>query len=273
MLIAQITDLHVTAGEPVYGLVDTPGLLKAAIAHLNRLQPQPDLVIATGDLVDQGTVEEYELLGAILAELQAPLYLAMGNHDNRDAFRQVWGDRPYVPPQGPIQYVVEADPLRLIVLDTLVEGASYGEVNPEQLEWLSAQLAAAPQQPTVICMHHPPFITGLPGMDQIRCQGTEPLASLVAQYPAVERVLCGHLHRPIQVRWGGTLGSVAPSVAHQVLLRLAPTHSKNAFTLEPPAFQLHLWHDSAGLITHTVPIGEFPAYSYSTKAPLTLAER
>ncbi len=268
MLIAQLSDLHITAPEThLYGLVDTAQFLQRAIAHLNRLDPQPDLVLITGDLVDQGTEVEYRHLRDLLAPLRAPLYLALGNHDDRDSFRQVWGHCPYVPPSGPLNYCLEAYPVRLMVLDTLVPGASHGLVDDGQRQWLAQTLGADPQRPTVIALHHPPFATGLPGMDGIRCQGAETLAEVIQSFPTVERVLCGHLHRAIQVRWAGTLGSVAPSVAHQVKLTLHPEVG-NAFIFEPPAFQLHLWHPDQGLITHTVPIGDFPAYSYRTKERL-----
>ncbi len=270
MLIAQITDLHIQPeGEKAYGIVDTNQFLAAAIAQLNRLNPQPDLIIATGDLVDEGSLAEYQALRSLLAPLQAPLYLAMGNHDHRQNFRQVFAPLAYVPATGPIQYVIEGYPVRLIVLDTLVEGASHGEIDRPRLRWLATQLDQAPEQPTVIFMHHPPFLMGIPGMDRSKCRGSEALATLISRYPAVQRVACGHVHRPIQVGWAGTIGSVAPSVAHQVALQLTTT-GKNAFVMEPPAFHLHLWQPTGGLVTHTQYIGEFDAYAYATKAPISL---
>ncbi|MDA0269291.1 MAG: phosphodiesterase [Cyanobacteria bacterium] len=270
MLIAQITDLHIQPeGEKAYGIVDTNQFLAAAVAQLNHLNPQPDLVIATGDLVDEGSLAEYQALKALLAPLEAPFYLAMGNHDHRDHFRQVFPTLAYLPPSGPVQYVIEGHPVRLIVLDTLVEGESYGEIDDPRLAWLETALAQAPHQPTVIFMHHPPFLMGIPGMDRSKCRGSEALAAVIRRYPAVQRVACGHVHRSIQVSWAGTVGSVAPSVAHQVALQLTPT-SKNAFVMEPPAFHLHLWQPESGLITHTQYIGEFAAYSYGTKEPLSL---
>lgn len=268
MLIAQISDLHITTAPRLYRHVDTQGLLRAAIAHLNRLNPQPDLVLATGDLVDEATVAEYAVLADLVAPLQAPLYLALGNHDDRDAFRAVFGDRPYVPATGAIQYAITGYPVRILVLDTLVPGASYGTLSPAALDWLADQLTHHPE-PTIVALHHPPFITGMPGMDVINCHGAEALATIIRQYPQVERVLCGHLHRPVQVRWAGTLGSVAPSVAHQVALRLQSDRG-NAFVMEPPALHLHLWHPQGGVITHTTYIGEFDAYAYATKEPIAL---
>lgn len=270
MIIAQISDLHVQpAGQRAYGIVDTNRLLAAAIAQLNRLQPQPDLVVASGDLVDERTEAEYEMLKSLLAPLRAPLYLAMGNHDNRTAFRAVFPDLPYVPPTGFVQYVLDDYPVRIMVLDTLVDGEGYGDMDAERLAWLETQLAVHPQKPTIIFMHHPPFATGLLGMDQSRCRGNEALADLIAQYPNVQRVACGHLHRSIQTMWAGTVGSVAPSVAHQVALKLSEAHPP-ALVMEPPAFHLHLWDDATGLVTHTAFIGEFAAYSCQTKAAIAL---
>ena len=270
VIIAQISDLHVQpSGDKAYGIVDTNQFLKAAVEQLNRLRPQPDMVVATGDLVDERTEAEYHMLRQILAPLQAPVYFVMGNHDHRQAFRRVFPNLPYMPADGHVHYVLDDYPVRIIVLDTLVDGEGYGDIKPEQLTWLATSLAHNPKKPTIIFMHHPPFTTGMQNMDRMRCHGHEALGELIASYPCVQRVACGHLHRSIQTIWAGTLGSVAPSVAHQVALRLSPENPQ-AFVMEPPAFQLHLWHEGVGLITHTAFIGDFAAYSYKTKEAIAL---
>jgi 3',5'-cyclic AMP phosphodiesterase CpdA len=270
MIIAQISDLHVQpAGEKAYDIVDTNHFLQAAVEQLNRLRPQPDIVVATGDLVDERTEAEYVMLKELLVPLRSPLYFVMGNHDDRTAFRKIFSDLPYVPKVGFVQYTLEDLPLRIIVLDTLVDGEGYGLMDRDRLAWLEARLAENPDKPTVIFMHHPPFATGLYGMDSLRCRGSEALAALITRYPNVQRVACGHLHRSIQTLWAGTLASVAPSVAHQVALQLKEQQPP-AFVMEPPAFQLHLWHEETGLVTHTAFIGDFDAYSYQTKAAIAL---
>lgn len=158
---------------------------------------------------------------------------------------------------GFLHYVVEDHPLRLIGLDTVVPGAGHGEMDAARLAWLEGKLAQEPDQPTLIFMHHPPFRTGLVDMDNINCRNGEAMAEIVRRYPNVERVVCGHHHRPITTRWAGTIGSVAPSTAHQVTLDLLPHGNPASFTLEPPGFHLHLWDSNAGLVTHTVNIGTF----------------
>lgn len=255
MLIAQISDMHVTApGVLLYKRLDTPGYLARAVAHLLALDPRPDIVVATGDLVDRGTVEEYRHLRALLAPLPMPVYLLAGNHDARDALREVFADQAWLPPSGFLQYVVEGLPLRLVALDTLEPGKGWGVLCRERLDWLAARLAES-DRPTMILMHHPPFACGIDAMDSVRLgQGGAALEALVRRYPQVERVLCGHVHRSIHKRWAGTLASIAPSTAHQATLDLrdgAPLSMR----LEPPGVALHLWQAEHGLVSHLSPIG------------------
>ena len=87
-------------------------------------------------------------------------------------------------------------------------------------------------------------------------RGAERFGAIVAQHPNIERVLCGHVHRPIQVRWSGTIVSMAPSTAHQATLDLAPD-APLMFSMDPPAVALHDWRPGAGMMTHLSYIGEY----------------
>ena len=91
MLIAQITDTHLKLpGKLAYKRVDTAQMLRDCVAELLKLDPQPDLIVHTGDLTDFGLPDEYANLKAILAPLQAPLLAIPGNHDEREAMRQAF---------------------------------------------------------------------------------------------------------------------------------------------------------------------------------------
>jgi Icc protein len=259
MMIAQITDMHIRPkGRIAYGRVDTNAMLEAAVATLERLPRKPDLVIATGDLTDCGLPEEYEELSDLLDPLSMPVYLVPGNHDRRgQLFDEFGSDGYFRRDDGFLHYVVEGHDVRLIGLDTVVPGHGHGEMCTERLAWLKNRLGEDRRSPTLVFMHHPPFSTGLHDMDRINCRNGAALADLLRGFDNIERVVCGHHHRPITVRWGGTIGSVAPSTAHQVTLDLIPYNSPATFTMEPPGFQLHLWTPEAGIVTHTVPIGHF----------------
>lgn len=256
MLIAQITDTHVVPpGTRAYqDQVDTNAMLTKAVDRLNALQPRPDCVIVTGDLTDHGTSAEYVELVRQLGRLELPFFLAIGNHDNRAAMLASLR-YPHLEGTGRfVQYTVEHLPVRLIVLDSTSDEHHMGEFCEERRAWLEARLAEAPERPTIVALHHPPFDTGIAMMDAEGAGWADGLVATLARYPNVERVLCGHIHRSIQTLVGGRLTSVCPSTAHQVRLDLAFASSEGGFfEMEPPGFQLHLWQGER-MVTHTAPV-------------------
>jgi 3',5'-cyclic AMP phosphodiesterase CpdA len=268
MLIAQISDPHIKPeGQLAYRQVDTAKLLARAVEHVCRLEPRPDVVLGTGDLVDAGRAEEYRHLARLLAPLPMPVYLIPGNHDQREAMVASLPGHAYLPRSGFLHYVIDEHPLRLIALDTLVTGQPGGALGAERLAWLDARLGEA-ERPTAIFMHHPPFATGIEYMDGQGLADGEAMRGVLARHSHVEAVLCGHLHRPIHLRWAGTVVTTAPSPAHQVTLDLR-AGAPLTFTMEPPAILLHVWRPDTGLVTHTSFIGEYagpyPFYDASGK--------
>lgn len=257
MLLCQISDLHIKPGRRLaYGIVDTAAMLERCVRSILDLPQRPDAVIATGDLVDLGRPEEYALLRELLAPLPMPLYLLPGNHDERMALRASFPDHPYLRQWEPfIQYAIEDHTVRIVALDTVVPGRGEGALCGERLDWLERTLSAQPHRPTIVALHHPPFASGIGHMDRIGLAGGDALRAVIARHPQVERIIAGHLHRPITVRFAGTIASTCPSPAHQVALDLAKDAADD-FVMEPPAFHLHLWSD-AGLVTHTAYVGSF----------------
>jgi 3',5'-cyclic AMP phosphodiesterase CpdA len=259
MLLCQISDPHlVREGTLAYGRIDTPGMLERCVRKILALPRKPDAVIATGDLTDNGTLEEYGLLAELLAPLPMPVFLAAGNHDDRHALQAAFPQHLHLRGEdGFVQYVIDDFPVRLVVLDTLVPGAPGGELCERRLRWLDRTLAQS-DRPTIIAQHHPPFASGLTFMDRMNLADPAAEAAVIAQYPYVERVISGHIHRTTQTRFAGTLASICPSTAHQLLLDLVPDADVR-FTFEPSGFQLHLW-DGDQLVTHTAVVEDFPVW-------------
>ena len=235
-------------------------LAERAFRAVAGLHVTPDAVVISGDLANNGLPEEYAVLADLLRRHLAhvPVFVIPGNHDRRETLREGLAAWPGVTvhPER-IQYVVEDFPVRLVMLDTLVPGAGHGELGPEGLAWLDATLAARPAKPAIVVMHHPPFVCGIAHMDAINLRDSAAFAAVVARHPQVERILCGHHHRPITARVGGTIASVAPSVAHQTELELRPA-APGCFVMEPPAFQVHLWTRAAGVVSHTAFVESYP---------------
>ena len=259
MLLAQISDLHITPpGTLAYGRIDTAAYLARAIDALNALDPRPDAVLITGDLTDAGGIDEYRQLRTLLERLAIPWHLIAGNHDERGNLRAVFGDRPELASDdGFVHHVFDVSDVRVIALDTLDPGSGAGRLCPARLAWLETQLDASRDRPVVIGMHHPPFACGIGFMDDIRLapDDSRALDALVRRHPNVERIVCGHVHRAITARFGGTIVWCAPSTAHQVALQLKPD-GRDALVMEPPAYGLHLWRADLGLVTHCMAVDQ-----------------
>lgn len=273
MLIAQITDTHIMdEGVNAYGVFETAPYLERAVDHLLTLDPAPDLVMVTGDLVDRGKPSEYARLRRLLSRLPMPVYVLPGNHDSRDAMRASFADAGYLPRDGFLHYTVEDTPLRLIALDTLLPGQGGGQLCPERIGWIADRLTEQPERPTVLFMHHPPFRTSIAHLDRAGLAGAPALAAVLRRFANVERVICGHTHRAIQTRFAGTIAMTTPSIAHQAILELRPDGPAE-FDLAPPGFALHHWSAEDGMRSHVVTVGTHPGPYFFNEAQNRAAGR
>lgn len=253
MLIAQITDMHL-GFDPDNPAEFNRKRLDKVLATLNELDRTPDLLFATGDLVEYGDVDSYRRLDRALSACRFPVHMALGNHDIRVNFSHVFPDAPVIA-GGFVQYAFDSGPLRFVVIDTLEEGRHGGGFCPARAEWLREALAAAPHRPTVIVMHHPPIETGIAWMT------TEPeepwvtrLDETLRGHTQIMGMICGHIHRPIVTGWRGRPLAVCPSTAPQVALTLAPLDpatpdGRPMIIADAPGYALHYWNTES-LVTH-----------------------
>lgn len=256
MLIVHISDPHfLRKGVLSFGKVDTHAHLEDCIAAIKAFEPIPDVVLITGDLTNDGDLPTYLALADKLGELHQPCYLIPGNHDDRDLIRVAFPAMKTPSSKGPLRYVIEDWPVRIIALDSSVDSKPYGRLGEEQLEWLSRTLDADRNKPTLVMLHHPPFKTGIGHMDWSMLRDGEALGAIIEEHPQVERILCGHVHRAVQTRFAGTIAQIAPGIAHQVKLTLG--EGRGPWTMEPPGFLLHRWNADDGLVTHQVSIGDY----------------
>jgi len=246
MRIAQISDTHILArsSDPCVG-AGRAETLRQCVADINR--QGVDAVLHTGDTVHHGTAEEYAHLRAILADLEAPLFLVPGNRDRREALREGLDHLSYLPRNGDhLHYVIDDFPIRLIAMDSLAEGERKGVFCARRLAWLEATLGRQPDRPTILFIHHPPFDIARHYVGGYRrTRDAEDLAAVVSRHPQVKHLLCGHVHCAHRTSWGGTVATSMPSVA--VDLRLGGDAAIDA----EPLYLLHVASPDGGLVTRT----------------------
>ena len=253
MLIAQITDVHL-GFDPINPDEFNRQRLNGTLATLLALRPQPDLLLVTGDIANDGDdSQSYERFRDAIAELPFPVYPLMGNHDSREPFLEMFPEVGSA--DGFIQYAVETDELRILVLDTLEVGRHGGGFCEVRADWLRARLDEAPERPTLIALHHPPIATGIAWLtEDPDAQWIERLRAVMRGRTNVVAMIAGHVHRQIITGWEGTTLIVCSSTAPQVALDLNPIDPEEPddramIVAEPPGYALHLW-ENGQLLTH-----------------------
>ncbi|MFS0701404.1 metallophosphoesterase [Cellulomonas sp. 179-A 4D5 NHS] len=253
--ILHLSDTHLSApGVLHHGAVDTLEATRRVLDACAVLPP-PDVVVVSGDVSDDGSVESYEaardVVGGWAHARGARVVLAAGNHDQRGPFRRVLGDghlgdgRVGDGRAGAAGVVATAgattagattagattgDPVdgvswvrghRLLTLDSSVPGAGYGTLDAAQLDRLREELRTPAPGGTVLVVHHPPLppVTRLHHV--LRLRGLDELAAALAGSD-VRVVLAGHYHHATTGLFAGRPVVVAPGVANRTDTLVAP---------------------------------------------------
>ena len=237
VLIAQLTDTHVVAwGTDTPLHVDNNQRAASAVARLNAEEPAPAAVVMTGDLVNDARPDEYAALAELLTPLGADVLPLPGNHDDRALVRRTFADFDWSDTEH-LSWVRVVDGVRIVGLDSTRPGHPGAEFDDERAEWLGAALAGPHEGATILAMHHPPFITGIEWMDRAGFIGLGTFAEIVGA-SRVDRIICGHMHRPIGSSVGGVAAQVAMSTVQHVALDLAPSATAS-LVRDPVGYQLH----------------------------------
>ena len=245
MIVAQISDTHIVLETP-----DAERRLRefaSTIADINALDPAPDVIVHTGDIVHNGRRDEYAQAAALLAKARAPVYVLPGNKDQRSNLRAAFSaNRYFTPGHAFIDYAVDDYPVRLIALDTLSEGHGRGDFRREQADHLIALIDSEPNKPIAVFTHHPPFeVTVEP--DRFHFETTEGMARLCAALQRSRRIVgvfSGHVHRAASGQIGPIPASVVPCIATTLRKGDYPQAMKTR-----PVYHLHRYDPACGFVT------------------------
>jgi 3',5'-cyclic AMP phosphodiesterase CpdA len=243
-LLAQISDPHVRADDGGAAA----GQLRRALAQAREYRA--DVVLLTGDLANDERADEYDALAEVLANFPAPLFMIPGNHDDRARIRAAFRDHAYLPAAGQLSFTVEQFPVRIVAVDQIVPGETHGMLTPEHAEWLDIALSRVRDKPTVVALHHPPFLTHDLLFDTIGLLDADRFARVIARHPQVKRVICGHHHRVAVGQVAHAPVIVAPSTSWTYGLAMHPGQQIAPRTQEEPGWILHAWTASGGFASH-----------------------
>jgi len=225
--ILHLSDTHFSGdGGRHYGVVDTVEHLRRALAHVGHLLF--DLVVVSGDVSEDGTEQSYRSIrDQIVPWAQARgarVVFAMGNHDRRDAFRTVLGggqsdagehELPGIDLDRPVASTVTHDGWRVVVLDSSIPGLGYGDLEPEQLQFLRETLTEPADHGTIVVVHHPPVRAQTNLLQALALDENDGQEFIdIIRGTDVRVVLSGHYHLPITEFVSGVPVTVAPGVTN-----------------------------------------------------------
>lgn len=191
--VALLADTHVP-GDPAnsYRGFRPWDQLRATVPPV--VAAHPEGVVICGDVARlAGRPEDYRELRALLEPLAAaaPVYIALGNHDDRANFLKAFPTHPgtTAPVSGRHVLVIEHAVVRLILLDSLFNvNQTPGLLGRAQRQWLATQLPRLNDRPVVLCVHH---TLGDGDGDLL---DADRLFALVAPHRHVKAIIFGHSH-------------------------------------------------------------------------------
>lgn len=216
--IIHITDPHIApSGRRVVGF-DPVLRLERTIEAVNRDHFDARACVITGDLTDHGEVESYRIFQELVAGFSMPVHLALGNHDNREVFRDHFPSAPK-DPGGFVQYCFKVDGIRCVILDTTDSlHAAAGRLCKFRLDWLAHTLSQS-VAPTVIFMHHPPANVDLPWFQGMLLdeEDSRELRGILSSSQCVIHIAFGHIHVPFRGVLDGISLSCSRGTCHKIL--------------------------------------------------------
>lgn len=247
----HISDTHIGA-TPDYMLYGVNTLQRAQelVRFINTELPfAPDFVLHTGDLTYDPDPAATRLAYDVLSELNYPLYVVRGNHDDPASLRDYFTFLPSG--GGRIDYDFTYNDFHFIVLDSFGREQPAGYLEDYQLKWLKERLDYSSAKSVVLVVHHIPVKTGNIWLDErMRIMNSEDFFDMLAPHQAhIRGLFFGHIHDFSTHYHRGILCSSTSASFSQFIY---PNHANMRFAVtEPGGFSLvTLKHEGSATILH-----------------------
>ncbi|MBP6020048.1 MAG: 3',5'-cyclic-AMP phosphodiesterase [Burkholderiaceae bacterium] len=186
--LVQLTDPHLFA-DPEGRLlnVNTDASLRAVLQDIAVHHPSLDLLLATGDIAQDGSLAAYQRFLQLAAAIPAPLRGLPGNHDVRANFHDAWQDKA--------QTIADVGNWRIVLLDSIIPGSNAGALEPDQLALLKTAAQQAGNKHILVALHHNPVAVGSQWLDTMMVSNGQKLLQVIEDLPNVRALLWGHVHQ------------------------------------------------------------------------------
>jgi len=240
VLLVQLSDSHLFAEADGRLLgMDTCDSLQRVIALVEQEQPRIDLVLATGDLSQDGSLASYQRFRQLTDSLAPQVRWFPGNHDEPAAMQAACAGTAL------LDSVLDIGQWRIILLDSSIVGAVPGYFAEEQLSLLDQALDSAGARHVLVSFHHHPVSIGCRWMEPIGIRNPQALFARLAGRSQVKALLWGHVHQEFDQQLHGMRLLASPSTCVQ----FAPGSEDFQVDHEAPGYRWLRLHDDGRLDT------------------------
>lgn len=208
--IVQITDCHLgkRVGDSLLGL-DADFSLSQVLRRIKAECSTPDVLLATGDISNDGSVGSYTRFRGLTANVAKHDFWLPGNHDDYSSMQSaVLGGQE-------LTRNIEVDDWQIIMLNSQVPGKVGGELARSELDFLWASLVQAKDRHVLVCLHHHPVPIGCDWLDTQQLANADEFFELLDGFDCVRGVSWGHVHQQLDVVRNGVKLMSSPSTCIQ----------------------------------------------------------
>jgi 3',5'-cyclic-AMP phosphodiesterase len=209
--VIQLTDTHLYGSpEDRLGGMDTHRSLRSVLELAQAQHWPPDLILATGDLSQDGSQKSYERLQTIFEPLAVPVYHLPGNHDVPAVMKRILSGG-----QVRTERHCRWGLWQIVLLDSTAPDEVGGHLADQELDFLEQCLRSNPELHALVCVHHQPVAIGNHWMDEIGLDNPSRFFAVLDRYPQTKGVVWGHVHQNFEDELQGVRLLATPSTCIQ----------------------------------------------------------
>ena len=252
MKIIHFSDIHIYS-KPI--LENNPvERFKLALEHVKHNHLNSDMFVISGDITHHGDLASYKSFNEILIEAALPehLYpkLIMGNHDDRDIFKNFFKKTP-IDQDGFVQYAVELQNKRFLFLDTTNPKTHQGHYCQKRQAWLKKQLTEGLEKNlgVFLFMHHNPLPLVKLESDYLGLLDRDEFQIILNDYKSIiKHIFFGHQHLTVSGNYLGIPFSSPKSINHPLVPNFAKEY-RLGFANTDPNYNIVLLNEDS-IIVH-----------------------
>jgi Icc protein len=214
LTVLQLTDthLHASTQSRMRGVRTWETYTAILEAALQNDPGEPDVVVVTGDVVQDESRRGYEHFRDSLAQCGKPVLVTSGNHDDPIMMSEVLSSHPFH-----VDRSLRFDRWSLIAVSTHLLGEDAGGLGERRIASLRRSIEEHGDQHVLLCMHHHPIPMGSRWLDAVALRDAEEFLHMIDRTGNVRAVTCGHVHQASERERNGVIYFTTPATCSQFL--------------------------------------------------------